>query len=691
MSVSKRAQLAVALAAFALFTLEPFVGKVLLPRLGGTPMVWNTCVMVFQALLFGGYLYSAWLSRQASSRRIHFWMCVAAAITFPITVQLLWRSPSNVAPVVWISLAIVIGVGLPLMLLSATSPIIQVWTGERGGTTNTHRLYSVSNIASVGALILYVAAVEPTFGLRSQAVFIEALLIAVTLTTYALVRTSQSVRTNTQGSYEHSEVVRTPIIRTNFSDRALWSTLSLAASMILYAVNTYLATDVASFPLLFIVPLALFLLGFAAGFSARAERWPRVLEIAAMVAGGAALWYVLKVASQSSNINDTPLPLAALGILVTALAARLAASRPTDEQLPSFYTCIGVGGLAAGVVAVLIIPSIWTPLSAPFHDSRAWLAQAAVPEYPLAIVLGMALAARGWIMRVVPVAALALVVTSTAPTYGMGVLFQGRNFFGTVRVQDDPSTSAHRLKNGTTLHGFEISTDQIRRPTSYYHPSSPIGQAMRHVNPHRVTAFGLGTGTLAAYAQRGDQYTFLEINPLVVEIASDPRYFAYLTQARRRGAEIEIRLGDGRIQAGRLPPLGSDLIVLDAFSSDSIPVHLVTREAFAEYARALAPGGAIAVHVSNRFFDLGPSVAATAEAVGLRWFIQSRQEEEPDESRSTWVLLVADDAAAERWGLTDEPWQHPALSPNVHAWTDDWANLLGRLKVVSVWTKTNFD
>ena len=340
---------------------------------------------------------------------------------------------------------------------------------------------------------------------------------------------------------------------------------------------------------------------------------------------------------------------------------------------------------------MLIIPWSWTRLSAPFHDSHAWLAQAAVPEYPLALVLAMALAPRGWILRLVAAAALVLVVTSTSPTYGMGTLYQARNFFGTVRVQDDPSTSAHRLKNGTTLHGFEITTEDIRRPTSYYHPSSPIGQVMRRVMPKRVTAFGLGTGTLAAYAQRGDRYTFLEINPLVVEIASTPSFFAYLSQARRRGAEIDIRVGDGRIEAAKLPDHGADLVVLDAFSSDSIPVHLVTREAFAEYVRALAPGGAIAVHVSNRFFDLGPSVAATAEAAGLRWFIQARQEEEPDESRSTWVMLVADEAAAQKWGLTTQPWEHPALSTRVQAWTDDWANLLGRLRGISTWAKTNFD
>jgi spermidine synthase len=679
---ARRAQAAVAIAAFALFTLEPFAGKVLLPRLGGTPMVWNTCVMVFQALLLGGYLYSVWLSRHPAARRLHLWLSVAAAVSWPVSVRLLWLSPPAVSPVLWISWALTLGVGLPFVVLSATSPLMQVWNGELESATNTHRLYSVSNIASVGALITYVAFIEPLFGLRSQAAIIEVLLVAVTIA---------GVRTNTQGSYAHSEVVPTPVVRTNFRDRVLWGTLSFSASLILYAVNTYLATDVASFPLLFIIPLGLFLLGFAAGFGAWAERWRRVVEAVALAAAAVALWYVLKVATASSSVNDLPLPLLALAALVTALAARLAASRPTDDALPSFYTSIGAGGFAAGIIAVLVIPWGWTRVSAPFHDSSLWLAQAAVPEYPIALALGMALAARRWYTRALPAAALVLVATSTAPTYGMGILFQGRNFFGTVRVQDDPSSSAHRLKNGTTLHGFEITTDDIRRPTSYYHPASPIGQAMRRVSPHRVTAFGLGTGTLAAYALRGDRYTFLEINPLVVEIASNPRYFAYLSQARRRGAEIDIRLGDGRIEAARLPAHDADLVVLDAFSSDSIPVHLVTREAFAEYARALAPEGAIAVHVSNRFFDLGPSVAATAEAAGLQWYIQARQEEEPDESRSTWVMLVADAAAAARWGLVTEPWEHPVLSPKVHAWTDDWADLLGRLRFMASMTKTGFD
>lgn len=676
----KTAPAAVALAAFALFTLEPFVGKVLLPRLGGTPMVWNTCVMVFQALLLAGYLYSVWLSRHPAARRLHRWLGVVAVVSWPLSVRLLWHTPADVAPVIWITSAIAAGVGLPFVMLSATSPLVQVWAGVPGGSSDAHRLYSVSNLASMGALVAYVVVVEPFLGLRSQAAMLWLLIGAVTVATTARFPASGAIAAPAPGG---TTVPARATLR--------WASRSFAASLMLYAVNTYLATDVASFPLLFIVPLALFLLGFAIGFSAWAERWRRSIEVAAMAAAGAALWYLLQVASPSSSASDLPWPLVALAGLVTALAVRLASSRPNDEHLPAFYTMIGLGGLAAGVVAVLIVPWGWTTWSAPWHDSHWWLTQTAVPEYPLALVLGMTLVPRGWIMRVVPAAALVLLATSTAPTYGMATLYEGRNFFGTIRVQDDPSTSAHRLKNGTTLHGFEITTEDVRRPTSYYHPASPIGQAMRRVMPHRVTAFGLGTGTLAAYARRGDAFTFLEINPQVVEIASDPRYFSYLAQARQRGAEIDIRVGDGRLEAARLPDHAADLIVLDAFSSDSIPVHLVTREAFLGYERALAPGGAIAVHVSNRFFDLGPSVAATAEAAGLRWAIQARQEEEPDESRSTWVMLVADEIAAARWGLTTAPWEHPAIPAGVRPWTDDWANLLGRLRVVSAWWGTKFD
>lgn len=293
-------------------------------------------------------------------------------------------------------------------------------------------------------------------------------------------------------------------------------------------------------------------------------------------------------------------------------------------------------------------------------------------------------------MKIIALAALVMVCASTAPTYGMAKLFEARNFYGTLRVELDPSTSTTRLKNGTTLHGFEV-TGGSGQATSYYHPASPIGQVMTSLMPRHVMAMGLGAGTLAAYAGRGDAYTFLEINPLVEKVASGSGYFSFLSRARQRGANIEVRLGDGRLLAASLPDGQWDLIVLDAFSSDSIPVHLLTLEAFREYTRKVSPRGVIAVHVSNRFFDLGPMVAASAEAIGWHWAIQTREQEEPDETGSTWMMLVRDDAVAAGLGLNAAPWEQPAIPKGVEPWTDDWANLLGRLKVVAGHQHTRFD
>ena len=470
----------------------------------------------------------------------------------------------------------------------------------------------------------------------------------------------------------------------------LWFVLSFAASLCLFSVNTYLATDVASFPLLFAVPLAIFLLGFALGFSAWAERAGRWLSVFAMGAAGAALWYLLRVATPATNVFDLPLPLLALAGLVAALSARLAATRPHDDGLPVFYTIIGAGGVAAGVVSVILLPWGWTRLTAPMHDWTLMLVNSTVPEYPMALLLGLWLVARGWPMKLLAAVALVAVCTTTQPSYGSVRLFEARNFYGTLRVLREAITSSTRLKNGTTLHGFEV-TGGSGQATSYYHPSSPIGQIITRLMPRHVMAMGLGVGTLAAYAQRGDQYTFLEINPLVEEIASRSGYFSYLRRARQRGAEIDVLLGDGRMLAATLPDQHWDLIVLDAFASDSIPVHLLTLDALREYGGKVTPHGVIAVHVSNRFFDLGPMVAAAAEAMGWRWAIQSRTQEEIDESSSTWMMLVRDDSTAAGLGLNTEPWEHPAIPAGVAPWTDDWANLLGRLKVVAERLHTKFE
>lgn len=716
--------LAVGLSAVALFTLEPFVGKVMLPRMGGTPMVWNTCVLVFQMLLLVGYWYSVHLGRmedvRAAARR-HRALVIVAALSWPLTVRALWMSPwPGVHPVIWIAAVCVIGIGLPFVLLSATSPLAQVWLArDRTATTPVHRLYAVSNFGSVVGLIAYVAVVEPLLGVGAQSWVIWAVGVAG----MGLVGHQGGKVSGQQGAGRQGGRVSGRQEKGHQGDKVsgpqgagsgaavhlstlapapwppdtlppwhplLWFSLSFAASLCLFSVNTFLATDVASFPLLFAVPLVLFLLAFAGGFSAWAERAGRWLQVVAMGAGGAALWYLLRVATPATSVLDLPLPLVALFGLVLALAARLAASRPDDAGLPTFYTVISAGGVAAGVVSVVLLPWMWTRVTAPLHELSLLLVTSTVPEYPLAIVLGLWLVARGWPMRVLAAVATIMVCTATAPTYGMSRPFEARNFYGTLRVQLDPSTSSTRLTNGTTLHGFEIRGGN-GDATSYYHPSSPIGQIMQARHPRRVMAMGLGVGTLAAYAVRGEHYTFLEINPLVEDVATRSGYFTFVERARKRGAEIEVRLGDGRLLAAGLPDEQWDMIVLDAFSSDSIPVHLLTLEAFREYARKASARGVIAVHVSNRFFDLGPMVAASAEAIGWRWAIQSRTADDPAENSSTWVMLVRDDQVAESLGLTALPWTRPTIPAGVRPWTDDWGNLLGRLKVVAERLHTTFE
>lgn len=694
--------LPIGLSAVALFALEPFVGKVLLPRMGGTPMVWNTCVMVFQLLLLAGYWYSIQLGRMrdtAAAGRRHAALVAVAALSWPWTVRALWLSPwPGVSPVAWIVGVCTIGVGLPFIVLSATSPLVQVWLAQHGDTrTTVHRLYAVSNIASVAGLILYVGVIEPLAGVRAQSwiiwlIFTAGAALAVRVATASSTPVigvgSHFEATSAQITEPAPDVAVPPPVDAR-SRPVLWLFLSFAASLCLFSVNTYIATDVASLPLLFAVPLALFLLAFAAGFSAWVERIGLWVNVAAMAAATGALWYLVRETTAATSISDLPLPLLALAGLVTALAARLAETRPRDAQLPTFYTIISAGGVAAGVVTVLLLPWGWTRLTAPMHGTLMLL-NSPIPEYPVALVLGVWLVARGWSMRLVAALATIFVAAAVEPNYGMERLFEARNFYGTLRVQRDPSTSTSRLKNGTTLHGFEV-TDGTSRPVSYYHPESPVGQVITRLVPHHVMVMGLGIGTLAAYAGSGDHYLFLEINPLVEEVASRSGLFTFLTRARLRGANVEVRLGDGRLLAEQMPDGQSDLIVLDGFSSDSIPVHLLTLEALREYTHKVSPRGVIAVHVSNRFFDLGPTVAAEAEALGWRWAIQSRSMEATDETASTWVMLVRDDATAAGLGLTEAPWEHPAIPAGVQPWTDDWANLLGRLKIVADRFHTRFD
>jgi SAM-dependent methyltransferase len=668
----------VASSATLLFALEPFVGKVLLPRLGGAPAVWNTCVMVFQGLLLAGYWYSVVLSRVTSVRMAMLWHAGAVAVSivaWPLSVRALWAEPGpGWPPVAWIAVVTCLAIGLPFIILSSTSPLLQVWLARASDRPlKVHRLYATANVASVGGLLVYLAVLEPFVGLAQQAILLlvaYAVAMAITLTFMWNQReaAASAVAAEQDGT---TTVARGSWLR--------WLIVSFGASLGLYAVNTYITTDIASFPLLWCIPLTIFLLAFAFGFSRVAEARPRLVRMlsAGLVAGAlaSAVWF----AEETATWIDLVIALAGLAGLVVCLSAELARLRPAYSVLPSYYSVIGLGGVFAGLTSVLLLPWVWSavpvnvmPMTGP------------VPEYPAALALGLALiaglsATRTGLLLAATVAGVVGLGAFRAPTAAQeDHVFEARNFFGTIRVQYDAALSAFRLWHGTTIHGMQPLERGADAGASYYGPASPIGRVLERLAPRRVLVIGLGIGTLAAYAKSGDHYTFVEIDPLVVRIADDQRWFSYLSAARARGATLEIQVGDGRLLAARLPDRHFNVIVLDAFASDSVPVHLMTAEALDLFRRKLDDGGLLALHITNRYFDFAPVLVGAAKALGVEWAVADHEVTDPYEFASSWFVISPLRSAAFRAGLSDGTWQREGVEA-ASPWTDNHANVFAAL------------
>jgi SAM-dependent methyltransferase len=750
------AVLAVGASAGLLFAMEPFAAKVLLPRLGGTPSVWNTCVMVFQMLLLAGYGYSVLLVRMANVRKgvaVHAALVAGSVALWPFAVQALWLTPSpGWPPVAWVTAAVIVAVGLPFVLLSATSPLLQVWLARASSAPlNVHRLYAASNIASVVGLVAYVAVLEPFVGVRRQSVvlwlgYAAAMIVALIVARASARSTLASRSPEMEGRASELAARRDELPAPSF--QRAWIAISFGASLCLYAVNTYIATDVASFPLLWCLPLGVFLAGFAAGFSAPAARWRLWLMRLAKLAALAALAQVVWAEDSRTVWVGLLAPLLALACVITALAAELAHRRPPEDRLAGYYTWIGLGGLLAGVASVIVLPWAWSSFSLAGVPVASNLAQVlrslssvlltqAVPEYVVALLLSIwllsdrkatnsswqlamsvsvatlvavvgtrLLSPEWWLQERLILVATAMASALIASPYGARVLaggltlaiagglvqkpdnellFEARNFFGTSRVLREGDVN--QLKHGTTLHGIQPSSEDATRPASYYSWSSPLGRVIDRLHPQHVLSVGLGAGTVAAYGHAGDRYRFLEINPLVEKIATNPKWFTYVTAARSRGVSLDIAIGDGRLLAQSLDDGDWDLIVVDAFSSDAIPVHLLSLEAVQLLGRKLSPRGILAYHVSNRFFDLHPIVAAAATRLGMWWAFQDSAGLTAIDYGSKWVMLARSEQAARDAGLTEAGWEHPEATIAPAPWTDDWANVLGTMRTWKFWKK----
>jgi len=791
------------LSALLLFWVQPLAGKMVLPILGGTPSVWNTCVLFFQGVLLAGYAYvlasTRWLSARAQVV-LHGALLVAAALSLPVAISEATTGGANAAgnPAAWLLKTLLLTTGPTFFVLSASAPLLQKWFSRTRSTaaSDPYFLYAASNAGSLVALLAFPLLLEPslTLGQQSRAwslayLALVALVLAcaaVALRTRAHAR-DEMTRDDAQGATDRRTTAEVSSGALSFRRRLRWALLAFVPSSLVLGVTTYITTDVVAVPLLWVVPLSLYLLSFVMVFARRTLLSRRLM---ARVLPGAAVLLALVYLSGATQPAWFLILFHLLFLFAAAMVChgQLADDRPDARHLAEFYLWLSLGGALGGLFNAVLAPLLFN----------------SVVEYPLAILLasylrppfrrargqllGLRLGARGggagriededgagkiesrrgaeekfddesravedesravedeklavedepradWLDVLLPLcvgvlaAVLALVVPHLemktvervalslgvplfllnyffAPrplrfAVGLGAcmlasavfsassgktLSAERNFFGTVRVIEESSGGAHWLRHGSTLHGRQF-TDPARacEPLSYYHREGPLGSIFAAFNSkagaaQRVAVVGLGAGTSAAYSRAGQEWTFYEIDPAVVRVARDPKLFTYLSSCA--AAPATVVLGDARLRLRDAPANAYGLILLDAFSSDAVPAHLLTREALALYLSKLAPGGLVAFHVSNRSLELERVVGGVAADAGLvaRVFADKQYDLEAGRDPSTWCVVARADAdlgalsADARWQTLD------ARDRKLVLWRDDFSDVVSLFK-----------
>ncbi len=666
---------AIFLASFLLFLVEPIAAKQLLPVLGGSAAVWITCLVFFQMALLCAYLYAHWLTRHPQWN-LHFLLLLAAA-----ALAIAWATGSldtahgSERPLSTIFVALGIWIGLPFLMLGATSPLLQVWWSrlETGGIP--YRLFALSNLASLLALGIYPTAIEPYFTLHTQRIVWCCGFVLFALLSAALTAKTRSAASGLPQAAREDEAGLPPA---SLRHKLLWLLLPMGAAMQLSAVTSYLTANIAAIPLLWILPLATYLITLILAF-----QFPRFLPrgflTRLLIVMLASLGYML-----SKTEVSLPLRVSILFFLVEVLVSCLFchseayALRPRrSSESTLFYLLFAAGG-ALGSFLI----GIASPLLFSFNYDLAL-------TFLVTALLALAVTwTSGWSQRLlwsVAGALLVLLVFMIDTVSQRDTRLAVRNFYGNLRVRQTigypgPGDTLRTLTNGTIQHGTQIfGTDQLRRtPTTYYAEDSGGGLAMRFCCEGRsrnIGVIGLGAGTLAAYGRPGDRIRFYEINPAVAPIAQN--LFTYI---RDSGAQVTIVDGDARSSLLREAPQQFDVLVVDAFSGDAIPLHLLTAQAVALYKKHLAPGGILAFHISNQHVDLEPPIALLAKDAGMKALrIASFSNEARGEFSSTWMLVSDNAAFLTRPEIAGHAYL-PVLKPGLRLWTDDYSSLLPVLR-----------
>jgi hypothetical protein len=715
------------LSAMLLFLVEPMFAKMALPLLGGTAAVWNTCMVFFQAGLLAGYSYAHATTQRLGARRqagLQVLVVGLAFLALPIRIPANWSSPLQHNPAVWLLTLLVVSVGLPFFTLSTMAPSLQLWFANTGSphSNDPYFLYAASNVGSVVALLSYPILIEPHLRLGDQSwlwTIAYALLFVLTLCCAAMLWNSPAqVTFEAVSAKSFSSDTRT---NPTAWQRLRWVAMAFVPSSLMLGVTSAITTDFPPIPLFWVVPLAIYLLSFILIFARKPwidhaniiERLPLLLLLALFPIISKTEWPVwLAIA----------IDLLALFMVSMMCHGELARTRPSTNHLTEFYLWMSLGGVAGGVFNSLVAPVIFNrvlefPLAlvfaallrpSPVHrDKRWWWLDVFLP-----ILLGTALASLIrislsfhvdpsflYILVFAPALMICLSFAKRGIRFGFGVaalllstlwytgpygnvLYAGRSFFGVYRVTTDPERKYHLLIHGSTLHGLQsVDPVLLREPLSYYTRKGPVGQFFTAFSGEsilrQVGVVGLGSGSLAAYGTPDQQFTFFEIDPLVERIARDPRYFTFLRDSPSRTSVI---LGDARLSLKRARDGQYGLIILDAFSSDAIPLHLLTRQAVKLYLSKLSEHGILLFNISNRYLDLRPVLKDLATDAGLFCMIGddstvTSEEEKDGKQASRWIVLARTEQDVDALTRASK-WTRISGQRSSVVWTDDFSNIL---------------
>lgn len=674
------------LSAFLLFQVQPVIARMILPWFGGSAAVWTTCLLFFQTVLLLGYLYAHWAVRQLRPTHhawLHVTLLLASLLLLPITPSERWKPEPEANPSLQILLLLGACVGGPYFLLSTTSPLLQWWYAQRRQGILPYRLFALSNFGSMVALLSYPLAVEPLLSTRSQGLAWSAgyAVFALLCSATAFVSTRAGHRFQAAAD---AGAAPEPVENPDPHLKWFWLALAFCPSALLLAVTSHLTQDVASIPFLWIAPLALYLLSFILCFDA--EGWyRRSVFLPMLIPALAAMAYMLRTGTEDISLRIQLLAFcSAFFVCAMVCHGELVRLKPHPSRLTSFYFMLAAGGALGGLFAGLAAPYLFPSYF----------------EFPIALVLCGALAVaallrdpasrfyhdwQSWpvIFMAAGLVALAVYCAQIVRLSLRDYKIARRNFYGALRVRESGKPGEweqyRTLLHGAINHGEQwVHPDRRRELLTYYCRDTGVGRAIRLRDPgkpQKVGVFGLGAGSLAAYGRPGDHYKFYEINPLVLELARSEFY--YLAESR---AKVEVVLGDARLSLEREPPQQFDVLAVDCFSGDSIPVHLITREALRLYFRHLKPDGILALHLSNRFLDLEPVVERIATSLGKATLLVETEDDEAGDCFGTTWVLVASEARLFAHKIFDGA-GHPVPSrPGAPLWTDDYSSLYRILK-----------